>query len=78
MSRPNPDSAYRAIILAQPPVKAPLKTKIAALQAMQKPSEVFLGRLINAPDTHPKLRLLAANRLRTLQQARLIAKLNNS
>lgn len=67
----NPDSGYKRILLA----KAPLKIKLAALERMEKPSLSFLSTLVRNPDTPPKLRLAAADRLKELQRKREIDKL---
>lgn len=54
--------------------RAPLKTKLAALTRMPQPSANMLTRLIRDVNTHPKLKLLAADRLAELIRQREIAK----
>lgn len=72
MKRPRlrPDSAFKHVALDS---RAPLKTRMAALAAIIRPSIRFLSRLASDPKIHPKLRLLAAQKLdvRLLIQANL-------
>lgn len=68
--RLKPDTAFRMVAEDQ---RAPLKTRTAALTAIVRPSIRFLSRLASDPKVHPKLRLLAAQKLdvRLLIQANL-------
>lgn len=62
MKRPRlkPDTAFRMVAEDQ---RAPVKTRLAALTAMARPSMRFLSRLASDPSTPSKLRLIAAQRL---------------
>jgi hypothetical protein len=60
------DAALRAVILG----KAPLKTKLEALAAIEYPSETFLMELISSSETHSKLKLKATERLKRIQHTR--------
>lgn len=62
MTRPRlkPDTAYKMVCSDQ---RAPVKTRLAALSAMTRPSIRFLSKLAGDPRTPTKLRLLAAQKL---------------
>ncbi len=62
------DSGYKRVLMA----KAALWVKIEALQKMSAPSARLLTQLVRDSATHPKLRLLAANKLAELQRQRAI------
>lgn len=68
MSVANPDSAYRRILLG----RAAVKVKIRALESTEKPSERLLTQLVRSPDTHPRIRLMAADLLRELRRSKSI------
>ncbi len=68
MTRASLNIGYRRVLLS----RAPLKTKLAALARMPEPSSNLLTALIRDVATHPKLKLLAADRLAELVREREI------
>ncbi len=63
MTRPSPDTVFRQIAANK---RAPLKVRVAALQAIVRPSLAYLSRLAADADNPVKVRLLAAQRLDAL------------
>lgn len=68
MTPTSPNAGYRRVLFS----RCPLKTKLAALSRMPAPSAALLTVIIRDPNAHPKLKLLAADRLAELMRKREI------